>query len=124
MSNAIKQEQELKGLNSQLSKLKGEYEVLKKQVTDSQKQCSFKKKGINMIEHKIHLLTQDSDTTITEHAILRYLERVKGIDLTEIENEILTPKVKEMIETLGRTGVYPNNKFQVCLKNNRVITIK
>tara|TARA_R110000751_G_scaffold112175_3_gene210973 strand:+ start:1185 stop:1559 length:375 start_codon:yes stop_codon:yes gene_type:complete len=124
MSNAIKQAQELKGFKSQLSKLEGEYEVVKKQAAEYQKKCAFKKKGLGILKAKINRLSLDSNTIISEHAILRYFERVKGFDLSEIEKEILTPKVKEMIETLGNTGVYPNNNFQVCLKNNVIVTIK
>ena len=46
-----------------------------------------------------------SQPVVTEHAILRYLERVKGIDIIAIEREILNPKT---IETINTHGIGPS----------------
>ncbi|MGD6739693.1 hypothetical protein ACN08N_23755 [Photobacterium leiognathi subsp. mandapamensis] len=42
-----------------------------------------------------------ANPVVTEHAMLRYLERVKGIDIAAIEREILNPKAVEIINTHG-----------------------
>lgn len=45
---------------------------------------------------------------VTDHAIVRYLERVKGVDLNRIRDELLTPEVELAIEagckTIRRRG--------------------
>jgi len=55
--------------------------------------------------------------------VFRYFERVKGYDLEDIKKEILTDQVKEMVSVLGSTGKYPNNDYQIVLKDNIVVTI-
>ena len=60
---------------------------------------------------------------VSEHAVLRYLERVKGYNIAEVEHAILTPKVLKMIETLGGTGKFPGDGFTIVMKDYTVTTI-
>ena len=58
--------------------------------------------------------------------MLRFLERVKGLDLREVEKEMLSdPKLIEAINTLGGNGTFPyKNQFQFVIRNNSIITVK
>ena len=64
------------------------------------------------------------EVIVSEHAVLRYLERVKGIDLNSIKKEILSDYTLKFIEKLKGNGVFPNEKgFSLKVKDNVVITI-
>ena len=60
---------------------------------------------------------------VSEHAMLRYIERVLGIDLKEIERRILTDEVKEQYKIVGN-GRFPiNDEFRALIRDNVVVTI-
>lgn len=61
---------------------------------------------------------------VSEHAIIRYIERVLGISIDEISQKILGNEIEKQIETLGN-GTYPinDNEFKIVVKDNVVVTI-
>lgn len=60
---------------------------------------------------------------VTEHAILRYLERVRLIDLEGVKAEILPPEVEQQILTCG-DGQYPvHNSWTLCVSGGVVTTV-
>ena len=61
---------------------------------------------------------------VTEHALLRYLERVEGINLKEIEKKILTENLKKHINYFG-DGIYhfDEGKNKVVVENSKIITV-
>lgn len=85
-----------------------------------------KKKGLTRdLEKVIKEIAKlgKTDIIVSEHAILRYLERVEGLDLKEIQKKILTKKVKFGHKALGN-GKFPEKNFQVVIKNNVVVTVQ
>ena len=68
---------ELKGLQSQIEKEKNKLKLLEKEKIDISNQANECKQKINNINQKIKQL-QDSNKYIivSEHALLRYIERV------------------------------------------------
>lgn len=60
---------------------------------------------------------------ISDHAILRYLERVKKQDIKSVISEILTPEIQKQITTLGSNGIFTTAKFRVVVKQNVITTI-
>lgn len=60
---------------------------------------------------------------VLDHAIVRYYERVVGLNIREVEKEILTDQLREQHRKLG-DGVYPiGNKFRVVIKHNEIVTV-
>lgn len=59
---------------------------------------------------------------VSEHALVRYLERLKSIDVEAIRKIILPEKTIEQILTLG-DGRYPVEDFIVVVVNNTVVTV-
>lgn len=56
-----------------------------------------------------------SEPTVSEHAMLRYLERVKGINLKDVANEILTPDRVSLIKAVRSCEINVNGmKLIVC----------
>jgi len=123
---SIAKSREIKSLTTQLKKAQGDAAALKLEVATKQKEYSAKLNIINKIKEKIKTLNKGSTTAlkITEHAIVRYFERVKGYDLDEIEKEILSPDIGKQIQQLGGTGTVIHDKFKIIVKDNTVITIK
>lgn len=60
---------------------------------------------------------------ISDHAIVRYLERVYGMDMKIIRREIVSLETEMAIMTCGN-GRYPiGDRFQVVIENNTAITV-
>lgn len=119
----------LKELNTLLKKVMSEAEVLRLDISNKQKELNNKNSSIKEIQNKINSFgIENKIPSISEHAILRYLERVKGMDLKSIEQEMkdkmFDEKTLQLISQLGPSGTYPNGEFQIIMKNNVVVTVK
>lgn len=112
-----------KKLQSQLSQLKAEAEALRIQVSNTQRELNTKEKNIKALEESIARLGVKDKIKVSEHALLRYMERVKGIDIAAIEAEVVTDEVQRLVNTLGGTGTYPAGSHSVVMKNNTVVTV-
>lgn len=76
------------------------------------------------IQNDIKELTNKSNLIVSEHAILRYIERVCGVDLEKVRDEILTKELMMMVQELG-DGIFPiRSSIKAIVKNNVVVTIK
>lgn len=64
---------------------------------------------------------RDIETRVTDHALVRYLERVLKIDLDVVRREILTPAVVDALKT-GATGVTVNG-VKFIAKDGILITV-
>ena len=113
----------IKQLQSQLNTMIGDSEVLKIELTNKQREYNQKLQTIKKLKDTITSLNNNTNVKISEHAIIRYMERVKGLDVTEIEKEILTDEVLSLIEKLGGNGKYPVKDFQIVMKDYTVTTI-
>ncbi len=59
---------------------------------------------------------------ITDHAVLRYLERVRGMDIEAIRAEILTDERRKAIE-LGASAIkVPEHNFALKVRGGAVVT--
>lgn len=65
---------------------------------------------------------QSKEIVVSEHALVRYFERVKQFDLEVVKKELLPEKVKEQIAVLG-DGRYPVDSFKIVIKNNTVVSV-
>lgn len=118
--------QKIKGLKSQVEKLKAERQLIIQEVAVKQQQTNMMKRQISEIESKIKQLENitESEPKCSEHAILRLLERKQNINLDYINGYILSPKIKQMLEVLGGNGKYPHEDgFTVVFKDYTATTI-
>lgn len=65
--------------------------------------------------------------TVTDHAIVRYFERIEGRDIDRIRREINNPELLEWVATLG-DGNAPvdcpvNNRYYARIVNHTAVTI-
>jgi len=69
-----------------------------------------------MSDHKI--------IPVTDHAIVRYFERIEGRDIGKIKKEINNPELLEWYDKLGDGGKYPvNNEYRAVISGGKVVTI-
>jgi len=102
------QESALRELEKERSSLVGKITTCRNLIEDTRKKIK---------------LTSQTALTVTEHAILRYLERVQCLDLKEIVKTILPEKVEKQAMTLG-DGKYPvTEEFAIMVKNNMVVSV-
>lgn len=64
-----------------------------------------------------------SQPIVSEHAILRYLERVKGMDIESLKNEILDHKTVEHIKFAKNCNI-KKATHTLVVKNNTIITVE
>lgn len=119
----MKEVRKIKGLKSQLKIIEGDAEALKVEVANKQREYSIKKRQIQALRDEIERFEKNQEIKVSEHAIVRYFERVKGYDILEIENEILNEDVLKLIKKLGGNGSYPNKNFSVLIRDFTVTTI-
>jgi len=63
------------------------------------------------------------EPNVSEHALLRYAERVLGFNSKEISEMILTDKNKEIINTLGDCTIPLPNGCSAFVRSKTIVTI-
>lgn len=119
----MEEARKIKGLRSQAKIMKGDLDTLKFDLGTKQREYTAKLHSLKDLNAKIESFEKKQEPSVSEHAIVRYLERIKGYDIAEIEKEILSEEVLELVEKLGGTGGYPNGEFKVLMKNYTVTTV-
>ena len=124
MSIAVSQE--LKGLESRLKKNKAEHETISAEIDaliSKRKECE---KEYRDIEWRIkELKNKNKDTIVSEHAMLRFLERVEGFDLEKIKENVLPEITRDlMAKMMNANGKYPAGTHNVVVRDNTVVTIE
>lgn len=115
--------EKLKQLNSLKRKCEAEVNVLKIDSDNIKNEIKQKKKYLAEINKQIKEINSKSDLIISEHAIIRYLERVLNIDINKLESELIPDKVKKQIAILGN-GTYPiGDSHKIVVKDNTIITV-
>ena len=117
----MKEVREIKKVKSKIRRASEEAKDLKSNVKLWQQMYSLKIGEIQSLTDKLKEMSK-GDIKITEHAMLRYIERVLGIDIEQIEKSILEELDIETIEKLGN-GTYPVRDFNVVIKENFIITV-
>ena len=120
---AIKQKEELKKLQSLLIKQKSEIDLIKRERQLINERFSVAERNLRNTEEELKKLKTGNKIIVSEHAVLRYLERTMELDLKAVENEILSEEVVSQYKTLGN-GKYPvSNGCKAVIKDNVVLTI-
>lgn len=121
-TQAIKSSQQLKQLQSRAAKLESEIKFLKQEMEEKQGDYHKARLQLKGIKYEIEQL-KDKDIVVSEHAMLRYLERAMGLNLDDIKQAILTEETKTYVGKLGN-GKYPiGNGLRVVVKDNVVVSV-
>ena len=119
----IKNREAIKKFETMKNEICGKIAALKEQKKLVEKEISVLEDSLKSLEQKIEKI-QNSDLIVSEHAIIRYIERVIGINIEEIVEKIATEKMKKMVECCGN-GLYPseNGEYKLKINTNVVVTI-
>lgn len=113
----------VKKLQSQLKTAQEDADLIKISLANLTREYQAKLENVKTIKSEITKLNSVSKLRVSEHAILRYFERVHKYDIAKIESQILSPAILDFVEKLGDSGTYPNGEFSVIIKNGTVTTI-
>lgn len=116
---------ELKQLLVRITKKKADVEAKLIASKESAREYSIADSELRKLEDEYKKeLEGQKEIIITEHAYLRYFERVLGYDLDEVRGDILEHRVEQMINNL-KTGKFPHReKFRLVVKNRVIVTIE
>lgn len=80
---------------------------------------------LNNVNQRIKALESCSaEPIVSEHAILRYIERGMQFDIEQIRGNILSEKVRACIDTLGN-GKFPiGNGLFAVVKDRTIVTVE
>lgn len=106
---------DIKDLKKSLVQLEKEREAF---VQSTQLNKASLDKRIEQLQRKISLIEQP--IKVSDHAVLRYLERVLGLNLDDVRAEILSSGVEAQIRQLG-SGKYPLKGGGKAVVNGNVI---
>lgn len=99
-----------------LQEMAAEKEILEAEILSKQK----KLKEINT-KIKAHYAKGGID--LTDHAIVRYMERRFKINIDLLKAEILTPELLEQMKILGGRGKFISGDYTFVIENNKIITV-
>jgi chromosome segregation ATPase len=98
-----------------------EMEAYKSKMVEAQREMERHKKNLKHIDDMISNLQKK--VVVSEHAILRYFERVLGFDLDTIRKKVLDTNTEQLIKSLG-DGSYPvETTHKIKVRDNTVVTI-
>lgn len=114
---------ELKHLATRREQVERRLKALREELSVLDQKIHTETRELSAIDAQVEQLKKKNKAVVvTEHAILRYLERVKGVDIEAAKREMLPPEVSNQIRALGN-GEYPVGTHSVKVKDNVVITI-
>lgn len=86
---ALKQKEELKKLQSLMVKQKSEIDLIKRERQLADERLAVAQRNLKKIEEEMKKLKNGNKIIVSEHAILRYLERTMGLDIIK-DNVVIT----------------------------------
>lgn len=114
-------ELKLKGLKTRKSKMEIEIYNLRYEKSKIESELSEKYKKIQEIDTEI-LKLSDRSIIITEHAILRYIERVLKINIEELKDAILDKESENLIKFM-KPKKLKRDGYSLIVSGNTITTI-
>jgi septal ring factor EnvC (AmiA/AmiB activator) len=102
---SLKQTQELKGMQVRLQKAKLSLSSIEGERKELQSKWDKQRSMVATLEANIKLLTS-TGIVVSEHAIIRFMERAMGLDLEQVKAKILGDN--------SELAALPNGKYPIC----------
>ncbi len=117
---------ELKAVETRRNALQAKRKVLNVEINDKQRESAAMNQKIKELQALSEALREKTPDQIivTEHAMLRYLQRVENLDVEALQNRILTDETKEIINQLGTCKInVPNSDIVLIVKDRNIVTV-
>jgi chromosome segregation ATPase len=114
-----------KHLESRLAAASEEFKQLDERRKEIEREITERRQSKKRIQQRIQQIERDGDDAgvrITEHAIVRFLERVKGIDIEQVKREMLGEKQEEVVSQL-KTCKVDQGDCTLVVNNSTVVTV-
>jgi hypothetical protein len=105
------------------TQLEAELKELAINASSFNKKIAEKTIALQQVKKELSAI-QSHNPTVTEHALLRYIERVMKIDLADIKDKILSESNKEYINKLRTCKIPVDGKYKLVVKDKTVVTIE
>lgn len=116
---------QLAALRDRKRALAAEIAIESEAIRDSRIKLKRMQQDITRLNHQIEQLERRKDgITVTDHAVIRYLERVQGIDIDAIREQMVTDQVEQAVDTLGGTGKFPSGECRLVMDGYKVVTVE
>ncbi len=113
----------IKAIQVQIAKIEEDIKRYNNDISDIQMNISTKAQQIKNYKAELaKLQTASSDIIISEHAIVRYIERVLKIDMEKLHKEIISDEFKKSVTKLGN-GTYTHNNHFIKVVDNVIVTV-
>ena len=110
----------IKTLLRREKELISEIEDIKGKKKEIDKNLEIKRKKLEGVKAKI--ANAQESVIISEHAVIRYIERVLGIDIKEIEKKIVDEETEKIIREM-RPSRINKGEFSILIKDSTVTTV-
>lgn len=120
---ALQDATELKGLETKLKVLEKERETHKQLANETQHKLTKINSNIKTVNDEIwKLKNKKTDIIVTEHAMVRYIQNIMGIDMDELAKKILPDEVKARALAMG-DGKYTHDEVTLVVKDGAIVTV-
>ena len=113
---------DLKALQVRRIKLEAELKQVRQEISRTSRRENEIKQTIDTIEKQIKHLTTVRPT-VSEHALIRYVERVLDVDMEDLSTRILSPETLATIKAIGSGRIPYGDHYELIVKNNVVVSI-
>jgi hypothetical protein len=123
---SIQKSTEMKRIGTRISTHRNALEELRQEQSALKRKILEEDQKLKKAQEAERKLREESvEPIVSEHALLRYMERVMCIDLDQIRKDILSEPILEYINKFG-SGTFPDNKgrFRVKVKKRTVVTVE
>jgi hypothetical protein len=97
--------------------------IKEKQRLDSEMDAHLKTKS-NLEKELGQLYKMEEELKVTDHALVQYLLRIKGIDVEALKTEMVSGMNLNLIDEFNGCGNYTNKEgVKFILRDNKVITL-
>lgn len=120
----IKDSTTLKGLETKYKSIETKRNLVIKEIDEKQSEASKLRKEMGQIKQQMDNLKSkaEGNIVVSEHAMLRYIERVLGINLDELQQKILSDSEAKIVSAMGNC-TYPRDGFKIKIQNGTVVTV-
>lgn len=104
--------------------LEAELELNKEAIAEKQRKGNKLLQEIRELEHNLEMIERrKGKVVVTDHAIVRYMERVSGIDIDAIRSEIreIVPS-HERLKGINNLNVFKGS-HKIVIKDSAVVTV-
>jgi hypothetical protein len=112
----------IEGLKKEIEEKRIERGGKVQQIGHMQRELSLLDIEIKEIQKNIDNCVKIENVVVTDHAVIRYLERVNGLNIEEIRKDILSSGLIKFGIEYG-SGKYSLNGFTAVLRDGKVVTI-